>query len=1030
MLEDLYQFQEKDIDVYGFDAFDRRRSKRVNNPYDEEEEEEREVRVPKRVEIVLEPHDRPDNPAFVRSLERARSVPSEIAEQKAKGEFDARLAAFRRPEVGRDYMASRPALEVYLLDIDYHTPDYRVVRSGRDSLGRTTTWTEPDLETDDSPVLRIFGLTPEAHSVLLYVTDYAPYCFVRINATLKSKGLDDKSLERFETWLNTRIMVRDPRPPHAESMHYGRYVRRIERRSARSIFGYERDASDFLRIETIQPRHVPLVRDLLQGKGSYVVGKSKLKHDANEEEGHNEKEGEVERHDTYPEDKLYGAFEVFEADVQYVLNFMIDKNLKGCGWMRVPREKLFDPDEKARNDGRAQLFATTSVADVEALPDKSDVPALRVVSVDIECAGRDGRFPLPAEDPIICISALMYKIQDGAKPTVSVALAVGPVAEPTHRKDVVCIRFGSDVVDEKTGVWNKDAEIDMLLAFWRFVVEIADADFLSGYNSDNFDSPYLIKRADALGIGNTFRRMSRLKGELCTLQKSTFSSKAFGTRSDLNLRCPGRISWDVMRITRREMKLRSYSLNAVAEEVVGERKHEISHDRIGPSWIGPKATPDTRRRVLEYNEHDARLSYAINARKLYLYLYQELARATGVPIDRILKQGQSVKTMMQVLRESRSSGYLVPTFYDYKEKCFRAGFPELAHKDLVREEIVRKEIEEEKKSGGLKTPASSFSFLSKAGEQQLERHRHDLRWEPRTDRALLVVCKPAPHDKDLLTSRKEGVWASTKGHQDDFQNAFKAARNLGGRALIFFTVFQTQKLYGVAEITSELRKDTTAAHRKRWVDTSAYGLDFGVRWVWWPNITSSSTKPMSLPMELERALDGTTVRTAHAEQLLHLCKKSFVGFGESQKKSKLNADGEPIDVDEIEAYEGAIVIDPILGFYQTPIVVRLVSSMYFSVTDFFERLWIFHLCIRALSLRGISRMNVTPTRRSARNSASWSVRRSPAAATSRWSTRRATIGLKSTVILLLRRRAISLSRRRSVRACCRASSSRCSLDAR
>ena len=159
------------------------------------------------------------------------------------------------------------------------------------------------------------------------------------------------------------------------------------------------------------------------------------------------------------------------------------------------------------------------------------------------------------------------------------------------------------MIDPRTGAWNREAEIDMLLAFRKFAVDIADFDLLAGFNSDTFDTPYVLKRADALGIGAVMRDVGRVVGELTAVRSSTFESKALGKRTDLQARMSGRVGWDVLRVVRRELKLRSYTLNAVAGEVLGRKKNEMSHDRIGPSWIGPKANDLTRRTVLECVGH-------------------------------------------------------------------------------------------------------------------------------------------------------------------------------------------------------------------------------------------------------------------------------------------------------------------------------------------------------------------------------------------------------------------------------------------
>lgn len=68
-----------------------------------------------------------------------------------------------------------------------------------------------------------------------------------------------------------------------------------------------------------------------------------------------------------------------------------------------------------------------------------------------------------------------------------------------------------------------------MLKAWRdFIVEV-DPDILTGYNILNFDIPYLLDRADALGV-KEFPKMCRIVDHPTKIKKSTFSSKAYGTR--------------------------------------------------------------------------------------------------------------------------------------------------------------------------------------------------------------------------------------------------------------------------------------------------------------------------------------------------------------------------------------------------------------------------------------------------------------------------------------------------------------------
>jgi DNA polymerase delta subunit 1 len=579
----------------------------------------------------LLPHDTPDRPELLRALRNAKNYRKEISEEAARNLFTIKLNPFQRPTLVVDefFKQNNDYLNIYLLDLDYCTP------------------------FDGPPILRIFGLTIEGFSSSLYVENFAPYFFIRLNSMLTiDKVNQETEIRAFVGWLNRMAHQRDLRPPKKAELQ-GKYVRGVYLERKRSIFGYEKDLSNFIRIETVQPRHVPLLRDILQGKTPKIRTATEAKRIAEAEEEEEDYEDDSDSGERAPEPEpenaanRYGVFEVFEADIQFVLNFLVDKNLKGCGWLRVARSKLVIP--KILETTTQLEFRCTSDS-LESLPDKNDVPPLRIVSVDIECAGKENRFPLPEEDPIICISAILYRLQDGAKPMVALGIGVGAI--DGSDKDYIKIQFGGDqsVINEETGEWNAEAEINLILAFWKFIVDISDPDFFSGFNDDNFDKPYIIHRADALGIGPAVRRMSRVSDELCSFSKSTFSSRAFGTRTDLKMKCGGRVMWDVMRIVRREIKARSYSLNYHSLEILGKKKHEISHDRIGilkfigllipagPMWIANTATPQTRRKILDYNKHDAALSYEINAKKLFIWGYQELARATGVPIDKILNR--------------------------------------------------------------------------------------------------------------------------------------------------------------------------------------------------------------------------------------------------------------------------------------------------------------------------------------------------------------------------------------------------------
>lgn len=65
---------------------------------------------------------------------------------------------------------------------------------------------------------------------------------------------------------------------------------------------------------------------------------------------------------------------------------------------------------------------------------------------------------------------------------------------------------------------------------WRDLLVKTDADIIIGYNIMNFDLPYLIDRAETLGIPD-FMHWGRIKANKIRMRDTQFSSKAHGTRN-------------------------------------------------------------------------------------------------------------------------------------------------------------------------------------------------------------------------------------------------------------------------------------------------------------------------------------------------------------------------------------------------------------------------------------------------------------------------------------------------------------------
>lgn len=108
-----------------------------------------------------------------------------------------------------------------------------------------------------------------------------------------------------------------------------------------------------------------------------------------------------------------------------------------------------------------------------------------------------------------------------------------------------------------------------MLSEWRRFVEEVDPDVVIGYNTANFDLPYLMDRAKALRATD-FPFLGRLKRVKTEVKDTHFSSKAYGNRDSKETKMDGRLQLDLLQVMQRDYKLRSYTLNSVCAHFLGQ----------------------------------------------------------------------------------------------------------------------------------------------------------------------------------------------------------------------------------------------------------------------------------------------------------------------------------------------------------------------------------------------------------------------------------------------------------------------------
>ncbi|CAI7648779.1 unnamed protein product [Penicillium pancosmium] len=463
----------------------------------------------------------------------------------------------------------------------------------------------------DKIAVRLFGVTEAGQSVLLNVTGFQHYLYIAAPV-----GFTQADCNPYRAFLETKMAQSVP------------VIQSVQVTMRENIYGFQgNQKSWYLKITVADPRFIARLRSALEAPGGSMNYKG-----------------------------LWGNLTdsgILTFDnIQYLLRFMIDTGLHGMSWVEAPASKyrLIPEWEKVST---CQLEAVMDYRDMIAHAPNGEwakMAPLRVLSFDIECAGRQGIFPEPNVDPVIQIANVVTRYGE-SKPFV---------------RNVFCLDTTSLIVN--TQILEFKDEDKMLMA-WKEFLQKVDPDVIIGYNIANFDFPYLLDRAKHLKCGH-FPYWTRLKGTKTEAKEASFSSKQMGNRETKATNTNGRIQLDMLQLVQRDHQLRSYTLNSVSYEFLGEQKEDVHHTMITELFNG---TPDSRRRLAVYCLKDAYLPQRLMDKLMCLVNYTEMARVTGVPFNFLLSRGQQVKFISQLFRKALEQQLVVPNSKSHDEQDYEGA---------------------------------------------------------------------------------------------------------------------------------------------------------------------------------------------------------------------------------------------------------------------------------------------------------------------------------------------------------------------
>ncbi len=311
-------------------------------------------------------------------------------------------------------------------------------------------------------------------------------------------------------------------------------------------------------------------------------------------------------------------FKCYEHGIHYAKRFMLDFNIMPFAVLEYEREKC-------------EIKKILKIGENEK--QESEIH-LKKMAFDIETYNPLGA-PREKKDPAIMIS---YACGDGA---IGAKEAAGK--EGINRggeKGVFIYKY-----NEKKFIHLSNDEKEMISDFAAKVREI-DPDIIYGYNSSNFDLPYLKARADVVGAKI---EMGRDGSEFRKIKKGMVNGAKINGRIHIDIYPPIRLFGFIGLVKGRE-----FTLQRIYEEITGKKKKMVKRLNIWEMW--DKGMLDE---LAEYSLGDAEVTLELGENILPLLV--ELSRITRMTLfdTSLATSGQLVESLL--MQESQLRNEVIPS---------------------------------------------------------------------------------------------------------------------------------------------------------------------------------------------------------------------------------------------------------------------------------------------------------------------------------------------------------------------------------
>ena len=309
---------------------------------------------------------------------------------------------------------------------------------------------------------------------------------------------------------------------------------------------------------------------------------------------------------------LESVIQIREFDIPFYRRYLMDRDV-------IPMTEVIAVGEELETF--MDLDSTKQDIKIIRLTDRlervKDYPQnFRILSFDLEVRNPHG-MPDSSEDEIIMI---------GMASNFGINQVISTKTNSKDRDD-----FVNQVSSEK----------EMIEEFVK-IIKDNNVDIIVGYNSDNFDFPYLKDRAKMLDVDLD---IGMDESDVKFIRRGYSNAASF----------KGLIHVDLYLVMRRYMTLDRYTLERVYYELFGEEKIDVPGDRIWEFWDNEGDELDT---LFDYSLDDVVSTLKIAEQTLPLNL--ELTRIIGQPLFDVSRMATGQQAEWFLVKQAYFDGEVVP----------------------------------------------------------------------------------------------------------------------------------------------------------------------------------------------------------------------------------------------------------------------------------------------------------------------------------------------------------------------------------